>query len=92
MRGHCDGLRNFLTLLFVINFGSFCHFSCKSQTVLLFLAHFQALIVDNFGILALFQVLIAENFGILSTFSDVDCRQVLRGKIIKPASAQDLNP
>ena len=35
---------------------------------MLFLAHFQPLIVDNFGILALFQVLIADNFGILTLF------------------------
>ena len=83
-------LRNLFTLSFMNNFGRFCYFSGQPQTVLLFLAHFQALIVDNFDILALFQVLIAENFGILSTFSDVDCRLVLRGKIIKPA--QDLNP
>ena len=33
---------------------------------MLFVAHFQALIADNFGILALLQVLIAENFGILA--------------------------
>ena len=31
-----------------------------------FVAHFEALIADNFGILALFQVLMAENFGILA--------------------------
>ena len=30
-----------------------------------FVAHFQALIVDNYGILALFQVSIADSFGIL---------------------------
>ena len=34
----------------------------------LFLAHFQALFVDNFGILELFQVLIADTFGILALF------------------------
>ena len=28
--------------------------------------HFQALIMDNFGILALLQVLIADSFGILA--------------------------
>ena len=31
-----------------------------------FVAHFRALIADNFGILALFQVLIADSFGILA--------------------------
>ena len=31
-----------------------------------FVAHFQALITENFGILALFQVLIADSFGILA--------------------------
>ena len=35
---------------------------------MLFIAHFQVLISDNFGILALFQVLIAENVGILALF------------------------
>ena len=33
-----------------------------------FVAHFQALIADSFGILALFQVLIADSFGILALF------------------------
>ena len=45
-----------MTLLFVINFGRF----------LSFVAHFQALIADNFGILALFQVLIKDSFVILA--------------------------
>ena len=31
-----------------------------------FVAHFQALVSDNFGILTLFQVLIADSFGILA--------------------------
>ena len=31
-----------------------------------FVAHFQALIADNFGILTIFQVLIADSFGILA--------------------------
>ena len=35
---------------------------------MLFIAHFQVLIADNFGILAIFQVLIAENVGILALF------------------------
>ena len=52
----------------MLYFGSFCHFSGEPETILLFLAHFQALIVDNFGILALFQVLIADIFGILALF------------------------
>ena len=38
-------------------------------TILLILAHFQALTVDNFGIFTLFQVLIADNFAIFSTLS-----------------------
>ena len=45
-----------MTLLFVINFGRF----------LSFVAHFQALIADNFGILALFQMLIKDSFVILA--------------------------
>ena len=54
LRGHCDRLRNILTLSFAINFGHVWHFSGYPQTVLLFLEHFQALIVDNYGILTLF--------------------------------------
>ena len=86
-----DRLRNFVTLLFVNNFGRFCHFNGKSQTVSLFLANFQALIVynfgtlkllpvlfaDTFGILALFQVLIAKKLGMLITSSGFNCGQVL---------------
>ena len=33
---------------------------------MLIVAHFQALIADNYGILALFPVLIADSFGILT--------------------------
>ena len=44
-----------MTLLFVINFGHF-----------FFVAHFQALITDNFGILTFSQVVIADSFGIFA--------------------------
>ena len=85
-----------MTLFCVINLGRFCHFSGYSEPVLLFLAHFQAIIVDNFGILELFQMLMAdifgileliqlligENFGILVTLSGINCGQVLWGLII----------
>ena len=54
----------------------------KQFWVLLCLAHFQALIEDNFGILAFFQALIADNFGILSTYSGINCGQVLWEKIM----------
>ena len=92
LRGHCDRLRNFLTLFVEINFGRFCLFCLLSQIVLLFLAHFQAIIVDNFCILSLFQMLIADNFGIFSlfqvliseilciliTFTGINCGKVVR--------------
>ena len=61
----CDRLRNFFyTQVFVI--------TVVNQTVLLFVAHFHALMADTFGIVALFQVLIGEkiwHFGTLSGFT-----------------------
>ena len=70
-----------MTLFCVINLGRFCHFSGYSEPVLLFLAHFQALIADNFDILAFFQVLITENFGIFITFFGIYGRQVFGEKL-----------
>ena len=71
MRGHWRRLRKFLTLFLSLTKDVFvlCH---KIQllmtngfvTILVFLVHFQASIVDNFGILAYIQVLIADKFGI----------------------------
>ena len=59
-----------MTLLFVINYECFLSFVAHFQALItdnfLILARFQVLIADSFGILTLLQVLIAENFRILA--------------------------